>query len=113
MIYKIVVAGEALQYEIAAQIFLATIREVRQQSDFATITLSEQNVVLSKGWAALFLLRAATWPLTLSETLVNRKCGLICLATVRETIKQLHPDKIELQALEVILLCRRGDHITQ
>ncbi|XP_058805643.1 nuclear receptor subfamily 2 group E member 1 [Phymastichus coffea] len=102
--------GEALQYEIAAQIFLSTVREARRQSDFALISLTEQNAILQKGWTALFLLRALTWPLKLSDfrsNMLNNKSGIIYLTQIHETITTLQPDRIELQALETILLCRK------
>lgn len=108
-----------MRYEIAAQIFLATVRAARQHREFSTLQLEEQNRILRKGWAAAFLLRAAIWPIDLSTFRPrddSRNDATVAaydaLAAARSTICELRLDRTEISILETLLLCRPGTNST-
>lgn len=104
-------SGEAIQYEVTAQIFLSIIRGARRHHEFSSIPFDEQNTILHKSWAALFLLRSTSWPYVFDNyqnSLTNEKNGLFYLKTSRDAITTLALDEIEFVALETILLCRKG-----
>ena len=97
---------------MAAQIFLTTIRGARRHDEFTSIPFNEQNTILRKGWAALFLLRASTWPYIFDHfhtSSASGKLGLIFLTTSRNAILKLLPDDVEFSALQTLLLCRKGE----
>ncbi|XP_033220939.1 nuclear receptor subfamily 2 group E member 1, partial [Belonocnema kinseyi] len=102
--------GEAIQYEVAAQIFLTTIRRSRQHSNFSTLSIEEQNSILRQGWAAIFILHAATFPMHFIEILIKNsiagKTLLTALTTARNLILKLQLDEIEFSVLETFSLCR-------
>ncbi|XP_076175104.1 nuclear hormone receptor 83 [Ptiloglossa arizonensis] len=110
---RIVAAGPTMRYEIAAQIFLATVRAARQHREFSMLDVDEQNRILRRGWAAAFLLRAAIWPIDLSNfrkrdgsTSDDAATAYDALVAARSTISKLRLDRIEISILETLLLCR-------
>lgn len=103
-----------IQYEIAAQIFLLTIRRARQHRDFQTLNIENQNIILRQGWAAVFILHASTFPMHFIQLLIN-KCSaerttLNSLMTARASLLKLQLDEIEYSALETLSLCRPGKY---
>ncbi|KAG7199519.1 hypothetical protein KM043_014136 [Ampulex compressa] len=107
---RIISTGTAVQYEISAQIFLATVRGARQHRDFSVLNDQEQNAILRRGWAALFVLRAATWPVDVANLRVgNMACNagaLSCLTAARGAILKLQLDEVEISIVETCVLCR-------
>ncbi|XP_076635964.1 nuclear hormone receptor 83 [Colletes latitarsis] len=106
-------AGPTMRYEIAAQIFLATVRAARQHREFSMLDVDEQNRILRRGWAAAFLLRAAIWPIDLSNfrkrdpsTGNDTATAYDALVAARSTILKLRLDRIEISILETLILCR-------
>lgn len=105
-------AGTAIQYEISAQIFLAAIRSARRHRDFSILDVEEQNKVLRRGWSALFVLRAATWPIDLmnvrGQGATSNDSASACIIATRTAIAKLQLDDIELCILDTFTLCRPG-----
>ncbi|CAK9832088.1 Nuclear receptor subfamily 2 group E member 1 [Anthophora retusa] len=99
-------AGDATRYEIAAQIFLATVRAARHHREFSMLRMEEQNRILRRGWAAAFVLRAAIWPVDLTKFRKTNDAANDALSTARTTISSLRPDRVEFSILETLLLCR-------
>ncbi|XP_043469651.1 nuclear receptor subfamily 2 group E member 1 [Leptopilina heterotoma] len=99
-----------IQYEIAAQIFLLTIRRARQHRDFQTLNIENQNSILRQGWAAVFILNASTFPMHFIQLLINKctteRTTLNSLMTARVSLLKLQLDEIEYSALETLSLCR-------
>ncbi|CAK9802640.1 Nuclear receptor subfamily 2 group E member 1 [Anthophora quadrimaculata] len=98
--------GDATRYEIAAQIFLATVRAARQHREFSMLSMEEQNRILRRGWAAAFVLRAAIWPVDLTKLRKTNDAANDALSAARITISSLRPDRVEFSILETLLLCR-------
>ncbi|XP_076282127.1 nuclear hormone receptor 83 isoform X2 [Lasioglossum baleicum] len=95
-----------MRYEIAAEIFLATVRAARRHREFSTLEPTEQNRILRRGWAAAFALRAATWPIDLSAFRNRAVSAYDPLATARSSVTKLRLDSIEISILETLVLCR-------
>ncbi|XP_078039600.1 nuclear hormone receptor 83 isoform X1 [Augochlora pura] len=95
-----------IRYEIAAEIFLATVRAARRHREFSMLEPPEQNRILRRGWAAAFALRAATWPIDLSAFRNGAGSAYDPLATARSSVTKLHLDSIEISILETLVLCR-------
>jgi len=105
--------GTAMQYEISAQIFLAVIRSARRHQDFSMLDMQEQNRILRRGWSALFVLRAATWPVDLMNVrgrgnATDNDDASACLITARNAIAKLQLDDVESYILNTFVLCRPG-----
>ncbi|KYM89966.1 GATA-binding factor A [Atta colombica] len=100
----------AIQYEISAQIFLATIRNARRHRDFSILNVEDQNKILRRGWSALFVLRAATWPVDLinirGQNAMSNDSALTCIIATRAAIEKLQLDDVELCVLDTFALCR-------
>lgn len=100
-------------YEIAAQILLSAIKQVRCNSGFGALSRTSQNRILSQLWAPLFVLRATHWPSSSSSTDDNDTTLNVlmpnnnnyCQMSGRH-IKALQMDETDLKLLENILLCR-------
>ncbi|XP_015178001.1 PREDICTED: nuclear receptor subfamily 2 group E member 1-like [Polistes dominula] len=107
---RIIAPGDAIRYEISAQIFLATIRGARRHRNFSILDIEEQNVILRKTWSAVFVLRAATWPFDLTNLGTTNATGnenaFASLQSARNTISNLRLDDTELSILETFVLCR-------
>ncbi|XP_076684955.1 nuclear hormone receptor 83 [Andrena cerasifolii] len=110
---RIATTGPTIRYEIAAQIFLATVRAARQHPEFSMLALDEQNRMLRRGWTAAFILRAAIWPIDLSNfRKTDRTSNLAvisaddALTAARSSISDLRLDRIEISILETLALCR-------
>ncbi|XP_039306777.1 nuclear receptor subfamily 2 group F member 6 [Solenopsis invicta] len=103
-------AGTALQYEVSAQIFLAAIRNARRHQDFSLLDVEEQNKILRRGWSALFVLRAATWPVDLmnirGQGASSKDSASACIIATRSAIAKLQLDDVELCILDTFALCR-------
>ncbi|TGZ48414.1 Uncharacterized protein DBV15_02761 [Temnothorax longispinosus] len=103
-------AGTAIQYEISAQIFLAAIRSARRHRDFSMLDMEEQNKILRRGWSALFVLRAATWPIDLmnvrGQGATSNDSASACIIATRTAIAKLQLDDVELCILDTFALCR-------
>ncbi|XP_012149299.1 nuclear hormone receptor 83 isoform X2 [Megachile rotundata] len=104
-------AGATTRHEIAAQIFLATVRAARRHREFSMLDFQEQNGILRKGWAAAFVLRAAIWPLDLTtfwqtDVLSVGGGAREILLAARSTVFDLRLDRIEISILETLSLCR-------
>ncbi|XP_011632762.1 nuclear receptor subfamily 2 group E member 1 [Pogonomyrmex barbatus] len=102
--------GTAIQYEISAQIFLAAIRSARRHQNFSMLDVDEQNKILRRGWSALFVLRAATWPVDLmnvrGQGATNNDGASACIIATRIAIAKLQLDDVELCILDTFALCR-------
>ncbi|CAL7942825.1 unnamed protein product [Xylocopa violacea] len=100
--------GDAIRYEIAGQIFLATVQAARRHREFSMLDPEEQNRILRRGWAAAFVLRAAIWPVDLTNfrNAQQRDTARLAISAARATISNLRPDRIEFSILETLLLCR-------
>ncbi|XP_043591593.1 nuclear receptor subfamily 2 group E member 1 isoform X1 [Bombus pyrosoma] len=118
----ILVAGDTIRYEVAARIFFATVRAARQHREFSMLAFDEQNKILRRGWAAAFVLRAAIWPVDLTNfpktTLSADRHGddtehhhHHAVSAARATISNLRPDRVELSILETLILCRPGNQL--
>lgn len=115
--------GDTIRYEVAARIFFATVRAARQHREFSMLALDEQNKILRRGWAAAFVLRAAIWPVDLTNfpktTLSADRHGgdniehhhHRAVSAARATISNLRPDRVELSILETLILCRPGNQL--
>lgn len=107
-----IASGTAIQYEISAQIFLATIQSARRHRDFSMLDLEAQNKILRRGWSALFILRAAIWPVDIinirGQNAMNNDGASAYLAAARTAIAKLQLDDIELCILDTFVLCRPG-----
>ncbi|KAG5325177.1 NR2E1 protein, partial [Pseudoatta argentina] len=107
---RIISPGTAIQYEISAQIFLAAIRNARRHRDFSILNIEDQNKILRRGWSALFVLRAATWPVDLmniqGQSATNNDSVLACIIATRAAIEKLQLDDVELCVLDTFALCR-------
>ncbi|KAH0951603.1 hypothetical protein HN011_008921 [Eciton burchellii] len=108
---RIISPGTAMQYEISAQIFLAVIRSARRHQDFSMLDMQEQNRILRRGWSALFVLRAATWPVDLMNVrgrgnATDNDDASACLITARNAIAKLQLDDVESYILNTFVLCR-------
>ncbi|XP_031343027.1 nuclear receptor subfamily 2 group F member 5 [Photinus pyralis] len=86
-------------HEISAQILLATIKSVRHNAGFGTLSKHAQDEVLVYLWAPLFILKAAYWPSYSINLLPN-------LQNVIRTFRNLQLHHMEIECLENILLCR-------
>ncbi|XP_036144316.1 nuclear receptor subfamily 2 group F member 6 [Monomorium pharaonis] len=104
------IAGTAIQYEVSAQIFLAAIRGARRHRDFSLLNVEEQNKILRRGWSALFVLRAATWPVDLmnlrGQVATSNNSASACIIATRNAIAKLQLDDVELCILDTFALCR-------
>jgi len=105
-----------VQYEISAQIFLAVIRSARRHRDFSMLDAEEQNRILRRGWSALFVLRAATWPVDLMNVrergnTTDNDGASACLITARNAIAKLQLDDVESCILNTFVLCRPGKKV--
>ncbi|XP_076753433.1 nuclear hormone receptor 83 [Xylocopa sonorina] len=103
---RMIVAGDAIRYEIAAQIFVASVEAARRHPEFTVLDLEEQNKILRRGWAAAFVLRAAIWPVDLTNFRRTNSVAHLAISAARATISNLRPDRIEFSILETLVLCR-------
>ncbi|XP_031771752.1 nuclear receptor subfamily 2 group E member 1 [Apis florea] len=107
---KILSTGDTIRYEIAARIFFATVLAARQHREFSMLDLEEQNKILQRGWAAAFVLRAAIWPIDLTNfrntSTSNDDTVHDVIFAARAVISSLQPDQIEFSVLETLILCR-------
>ncbi|XP_076381111.1 nuclear receptor subfamily 2 group E member 1 [Megalopta genalis] len=105
---RLIIAGPTatIRYEIAAEIFLATVRAARGHREFSMLEPTEQNRILRRGWAAAFALRAATWPIDLSAFRNGAGSAYDPLATARSSVTKLRLDPVEISILETLVLCR-------
>ncbi|XP_067214766.1 nuclear receptor subfamily 2 group E member 1 [Linepithema humile] len=107
---RIISPGTAIHYEISAQIFLAAVRNARRHRDFSILDTEEQNKILRRGWSALFVLRAATWPIDLmnirGQSATSNDNASACLNAARIAITKLQLDDVELCILDTFVLCR-------
>lgn len=105
--------GDTIRYEIAARIFFATVLAARQHREFSMLDLEEQNKILRRGWAAAFVLRAAIWPIDLTNfrntSTSNDDTVHDAIFAARAVISSLQPDRIEFSVLETLILCRPGN----
>ncbi|XP_076228807.1 nuclear hormone receptor 83 [Nomia melanderi] len=97
-----------VRYEVAAEIFLATVRAARTHREFSMLQPAEQDGILRRGWAAAFALRAAIWPIDLSAFRSRPGSAYDPLAAARSSIGKLRPDPTEMSTLETLVLCRPG-----
>ncbi|XP_032672662.1 nuclear receptor subfamily 2 group E member 1-like isoform X2 [Odontomachus brunneus] len=107
---KIISPGTAIQYEISAQIFLAAVQGARRHRDFSVLNVEEQNKILRRGWSALFILRAATWPVDImnirGQSAITNDSASGYLTAARIAIAKLQLDDVELCILDTFVLCR-------
>ncbi|XP_034939724.1 nuclear receptor subfamily 2 group E member 1 [Chelonus insularis] len=107
---RIISSGEAVQYEVAAQIFLSAIRGARRHKDFSRISITTQNWILHHNWSAIFILKAALWPVDLTEfqlrNVIVNKTITRYLSSTRAMISKLELTEVELSCLETFALCR-------
>ncbi|GJQ67322.1 hypothetical protein Trydic_g8222 [Trypoxylus dichotomus] len=87
------------QHELAAQILLLAIKQVRCNSGFGALTRPAQNNVLANVWSALFILKAAYWPYDAVTAVPSARKAFQCL-------RELRMDSYDLEIVENILLCR-------
>ncbi|XP_015438351.1 PREDICTED: nuclear receptor subfamily 2 group E member 1 [Dufourea novaeangliae] len=110
---RIFTTGATMRYELAAEIFLATVRAARRHREFSMLEPREQNRILRRGWAAVFVFHAAIWPIDLSairnrDVSSNEVVGYVYdpLAAARSSVTKLRLDSIEISILETLVLCR-------
>ncbi|XP_011297141.1 nuclear receptor subfamily 2 group E member 1 [Fopius arisanus] len=107
---RLISPGEAIHYEVSAQIFLSSIRGARGQREFSMLNSSDQTAILQQNWAAIFTLRAATWPIDLvelqSQNPTASKTIITCLSLARAAIRKLQLDEMEISCLETFVICR-------
>lgn len=87
------------QHELAAQILLLAIKQVRCNSGFGTLTRAAQNNVLTHVWSALFILKAAYWPYDAVTTVPSAQKAF-------QSLRELRMDSCDLEIVENVLLCR-------
>lgn len=106
--------GAAIQYEISAQIFLVAVQSARRHRDFSVLDVEEQNKILCRGWSALFILRAAMWPIDIinirEQSATANNGALAYLTAARTAIAKLQLDDVELCILDTFVLCRPGKY---
>ncbi|CAH0556429.1 unnamed protein product [Brassicogethes aeneus] len=90
---------ETLKHEMAAQILLVTIKQARCGVGFGLLARDSQNIILSRLWAPLFILRLSYWPMDTSNILPKFTKTIM-------KIRELRLDGTELELLENLLLCR-------
>ena len=77
------------------------------------LNLEEQNKILRRGWSALFVLRAATWPVDLmnvrGQDPTSNDGAIAYLTVARNAIAKLQLDDVELCILDTLALCRPGN----
>ncbi|XP_063979935.1 nuclear receptor subfamily 2 group E member 1 [Diachasmimorpha longicaudata] len=107
---RLVSPGEAIHYEVSAQIFLSSIRGARRQRDFSVLNASDQTTILRQNWAAIFTLRASIWPIDLVELQPQiptpNTTIITCLSSARSMIQKLQLDEMEISCLETFVTCR-------
>ncbi|XP_014476602.1 PREDICTED: nuclear receptor subfamily 2 group E member 1 [Dinoponera quadriceps] len=107
---RIISPGTTIQYEISAQIFLAAVQSARRHRDFSVLDVEEQNKILRRGWSALFILRAATWPVDImnirGQNATTNDGASAYLIAARIAIAKLQLDDVELCILDTFVLCR-------
>ncbi|KAF7991348.1 hypothetical protein HCN44_002910 [Aphidius gifuensis] len=107
---RLIFPGEAIQYEITAQIFLSSIRSARNHEIFSQLKIQDQNDILNKNWSAIFLLHAGLWPINLAEleykNYQTNKSIIKFLSSVRAEMTKLQLNQIEISCLETFTLCR-------
>ncbi|KAK9692708.1 hypothetical protein QE152_g34975 [Popillia japonica] len=87
------------QHELAAQILLLAIKQVRCNSGFGSLSRTAQNNVLANVWSALFILKAAYWPYDAITAVPNAEKAF-------QHLRDLRMDPYDLEIVENILLCR-------
>ncbi|KAI4466308.1 nuclear hormone receptor [Holotrichia oblita] len=87
------------QHELAAQILLLAIKQVRCNSGFGSLSRTAQNNVLANVWSALFILKAAYWPYDAITAVPNAQKAF-------QYLRDLRMDSYDLEIVENILLCR-------
>lgn len=91
------------QHELASQILIVSIKQARTSPGFENLNRASQDIILGHLWAALFLLRAAYWP-----KFEHISWYLSDLEECLRRLRQLELDRLEVDLVETILVCR-GD----
>lgn len=99
-------AGNAVNFQILAQILVTCLRQAKCNEQFRTLTPTQQETILNVVWNECFVLRASHWSLDI--TAMIDACGDPQLRRVIAEAKQLHADVMELNFLETLILCRKG-----
>nr|CAH7740868.1 unnamed protein product [Callosobruchus chinensis] len=95
----IISSGSVAAYELAASIFLTSIKDARKLTEFGLLSKISQDTILGHLWSALFLLRASYWPLDAGQ-------AIPLLQPLRENFRSLNLNAITLEVLVNVLLCR-------
>lgn len=99
--------GNALNFQMLAQILVTCLRQAKCNEQFRTLSRCQQEIILHSVWSECFVLRASHW--TLDITAVFEACGDKALQRTIEEAKQLKADVMELNFLETLILCRKGN----
>ncbi|CAD6995968.1 unnamed protein product [Ceratitis capitata] len=99
-------SGNAVNFQILAQILVTCLRQAKCNEQFRTLTPPQQETILNAVWNECFVLRASHWSLDISAMI--DACGDPQLRRVIAEAKQLRADVLELNFLETLILCRKG-----
>ncbi|XP_039970666.1 nuclear receptor subfamily 2 group F member 1-B [Bactrocera tryoni] len=98
-------AGNAVNFQILAQILVTCLRQAKCNEQFRTLTPTQQEAILNVVWNECFVLRASHWSLDITSMI--DACGDPQLRRVIAEAKQLRADVMELNFLETLVLCRK------
>ncbi|EDW83837.1 uncharacterized protein Dwil_GK13826 [Drosophila willistoni] len=98
-------AGQAVHFQILAQILVTCLRQAKQNEQFRLLESSQQDAILQVVWSECFILRASHWSLDISGMIDS--CGDNQLKRLIFDAKQLRADILELNFLETLILCRK------
>ncbi|XP_017482413.1 PREDICTED: nuclear receptor subfamily 2 group E member 1 [Rhagoletis zephyria] len=97
--------GNAMNFQILAQILVTCLRQAKCNEQFRTLAAAQQEAILSTVWNECFVLRASHWSLDISAMI--DACGDPQLRRIIVEAKQLRADVMELNFLETLILCRK------
>ncbi|XP_044751518.1 nuclear receptor subfamily 2 group E member 1 [Coccinella septempunctata] len=86
-------------HETASQIFLVTIKQLRNNSLFGLLNRMSQNTILSYLWAPLFILK-------FSYLSSDSKREFPNLSKIIGRLRDLNLDAVDVELIGIILLCR-------
>lgn len=101
--------SQALHFQILAQILVTCLRQAKANEQFALLERCQQDAILQVVWSEVFVLRASHWSLDISSMVEG--CGDDQLKRLIFEAQQLRADVLELNFLETLILCRKGNII--
>ncbi|XP_060649870.1 COUP transcription factor 2 [Drosophila nasuta] len=97
--------GQALHFQILAQILVTCLRQAKLNEQFRLLEREQQDVILQVVWSECFILRASHWSLDISAMIEG--CGDSQLKLLLSEAQQLRADVMELNFLETLILSRK------